>query len=97
MQLLRLKHINNFILEQESTQEKVKDLQAKTTIEKEMMEIDKTISDVDLAIANLAKREKDGSLPKSESLNQQAIELQKKVAAIQKKSIAAKKMESLEK
>lgn len=94
MQLIRLK---NFVLEQESTQDKVKDLQAKTTIEKEMMEIDKTLSDIDLAIANLAKREKDGSLTKSESLNQQAIELQKKVAAIQKKSVAAKKMESLEK
>jgi hypothetical protein len=61
------------------------------------MEIDKRISDIDLALANLAKREKDGSLKKSESLSQQAIELQKKVAEFQKKSQSVKKMESLEK
>ena len=59
------------------------------------MDIDKRISDIDLAIANLQKREKDGTLTKSESLNQQSIELQKKVAEFQKKSVAYKKMESI--
>lgn len=83
--------------EQESTTQKVKDLKAKTDIEAEILGIEKRISDVDLAIANLQKREKDGTLKKSESMGQQAIELQKKVAEYQKKSVALKKMESLEK
>jgi hypothetical protein len=51
---------------------------------------------VDLAIANLMKREKDGTLKRSESLVQQAIELQKKVAEYQKKSASVKKIEDLE-
>jgi pilus assembly protein TadC len=55
------------------------------------------LSDIELAIANLAKREKDGSLKRSESLSQQAIELQKKVAEYQKKSVSVKKLESLSK
>lgn len=93
MPLIKLK---DFLSEQ-STQDKVKDLQAKTTIEKEIMEIDKRLSDIELALANLAKREKDGSLKRSESLGQQAIELQKKVSEFQKKSQAVKKLESLEK
>jgi hypothetical protein len=71
-------------------------MQDKTNAEKEILEIDKRISDVDLAIANLMKREKDGTLKRSESLAQQAIELQKKVAEYQKKSVAVKKIESLE-
>ena len=37
---MRITKIKDFVLEQESTQQKVKDLQAKTTIEKELMEID---------------------------------------------------------
>ena len=94
---MRITKIKDFVLEQESTQQKVKDLQAKTTIEKELMEIDKRISDIDLAIANLGKREKDGSLSKSESYGQQAMEIQKKVAEYQKKSAAYKKMESITK
>jgi hypothetical protein len=61
------------------------------------MDIDKKISEIDLAIANLQKREKDGTLSKSESLNQQAIEMQKKVAEFQKKAVAYKKMESIKK
>jgi hypothetical protein len=61
------------------------------------MEIDKRLSDIELAIANLAKREKDGSLKRSESLSQQAIELQKKVAEYQKKSVSVKKLESISK
>lgn len=94
MALIRLK---DFILEQESAQEKGKDLQIKTTAEKEMLEINKRISEIDLAIANLIKREQDGTLIKSDSINQQALELQKKVAEMQKKSVAQKKIESLEK
>ena len=94
---MRIVRIKQFILEQESTNDKVKDLQAKTTIDKEIMEIDKRLSYIELAIANLAKREKDGSLKKSESISQQAIELQKKVAEYQKKSVAVKKLESLSK
>jgi len=93
---MRIFRMHEFLAEQ-STQDKVKDLQAKTTVEKEIMEIDKRLSDIDLALANLAKREKDGSLKKSESFGQQAIELQKKVAEFQKKSQALKKMESLQK
>jgi hypothetical protein len=42
------------------------------------------------------KREKDGTLKRSESLAQQAIELQKKVAEYQKKSVSVKKIEDLE-
>ena len=53
------------------------------------------ISEIDLAIANLFKREKDGTLKKSDSLQQQALEMQKKVAEIQKKSVAVKKIEAL--
>ena len=94
MALIKLK---NFITEQESAQQKGKDLQVKTTAEKEMLEINKRISDIDLAIANLIKREQDGTLKKSDSINQQALELQKKVAEMQKKSVAQKKIESLEK
>lgn len=94
MALIRLK---DFISEQESAQEKGKDLQIKTTAEKEMLEINKRISEIDLAIANLIKREQDGTLIKSDSINQQALELQKKVAEMQKKSVAQKKIESLEK
>lgn len=94
MALIRLK---DFISEQESAQEKGKDLQIKTTAEKEMLEINKRISEIDLAIANLIKKEQDGTLIKSDSINQQALELQKKVAEMQKKSVAQKKMESLEK
>ena len=93
MALIKLK---NFISEQESAQEKGKDLQIKTTAEKEMLEINKRISEIDLAIANLIKREQDGTLIKSDSINQQALELQKKVAEMQKKSVAQKKIESLE-
>jgi hypothetical protein len=59
------------------------------------MDIDKKISDIDLAIANLQKREKDGTLTRSESINQQAIELQKKVAEFQKKGAVYKKLESI--
>ena len=44
--------LKQFILEQESTNDKVKDLQAKTTIEKEIMQIDKRLTDRELAIAN---------------------------------------------
>lgn len=94
MALIRLK---DFISEQESAQEKGKDLQIKTTAEKEMLEINKRISEIDLAIANLIKKEQDGTLIKSDSINQQALELQKKVAEMQKKSVAQKKLESLEK
>jgi hypothetical protein len=94
MALIKLK---NFISEQESAQEKGKELQIKTTAEKEMLEINKRISEIDLAIANLIKREQDGTLIKSDSINQQALELQKKVAEMQKKSVAQKKIESLEK
>jgi hypothetical protein len=49
------------------------------------------------SLANLIKREQDGTLKKSDSINQQALELQKKVAEMQKKSVAQKKIESLEK
>lgn len=94
MALIKLK---NFISEQESAQEKGKDLQVKTTAEKEMLEINKRIAEIDLAIANLIKREQDGTLIKSDSINQQALELQKKVAEMQKKSVAQKKIESIEK
>jgi len=59
------------------------------------MTIDKVISDIDLAIANLQKREKDGTLSKSESVTQQALELQKKVAEYQKKAAAYKKLEAI--
>lgn len=93
----RIFRIHEFVFEQESTQQKTKELQVKTDSEKEIMAIDKRISDIDLAIANLQKREKDGTLSKSESLNQQAIEMQKKVAEFQKKSVAYKKMESVKK
>lgn len=92
MGLIKLK---NFITEQESSQEKEKDLQIKSQVEKEMLEINKKISEIDLAIANLLKREQDGSLKKSDSLSQQALELQKKVAELQKKSVAQKKIESV--
>jgi hypothetical protein len=94
MALIKLK---NFITEQESAQQKGKDLQVKTTAEKEILDITKRISEIDLSIANLIKREQDGTITKSESLNQQALELQKKVAELQKKSAAQKKIESLEK
>ena len=69
----KLYRLNQFVFEQESTQQKTKELQVKTDAEKQIMDIDKRISDIDLAIANLQKREKDGTLSKSESLNQQAI------------------------
>lgn len=83
--------------EQESNAQKAKDLKAKTDIETEILGIEKRISDADLAIANLQKREKDGTIKRSESFTQQAIELQKKVAEYQKKGVALKKMEALEK
>lgn len=91
--------LDNFftISEQESTTKKVKDMQAKTAADKEILEINKRISEIDLALANLAKREKEGSLSKSESFKQQAIEMQKKVAEYQKKSVSLKKIEDLEK
>ncbi len=91
--------LDNFftISEQESTTKKVKDIQAKTAADKEILEINKRISEIDLALANLAKREKEGSLSKSESFKQQAIEMQKKVAEYQKKSVSLKKIEDLEK
>jgi len=93
----RIFKLSEFVFEQESTQQKTKDLQTKTTAEKVIMEIDKRLSDIDLAIANLQKREKDGTLTKSESFAQQAIELQKKVAEYQKKSVEIKKIESIKK
>lgn len=96
MTIIKLKNFHRLV-EQESTAEKVKDLKAKTDIEAEILGIEKRISDTDLAMANLQKREKDGTLKKSESFAQQAIELQKKVAEYQKKSVALKKMEDLEK
>lgn len=77
----RLFKLREFVFEQESTQQKTKELQVKTDVEKQVMDIDKKISEIDLAIANLQKREKDGTLSKSESLNQQAIEMQKKATA----------------
>lgn len=91
--------LDNFftISEQESTTKKVKDMQAKTAADKEILEINKRISEIDLALANLSKREKEGSLSKSESFKQQAIEMQKKVAEYQKKSVSLKKIEDLEK
>lgn len=94
MAIVKLK---DFVVEQESAAQKAKDLQAKTNIEKQLLDSDKKISDIDLAIANLMKREKDGTLKKSESLTQQAIELQKKVAEMNKKAQAVKSLEALEK
>jgi len=97
---MAIKKLNNFIFEQatkNSPTEKAKNLQIKADIEKQMLEINKKISEADLAIANIIKREKDGTLTKSESYKQQAIELQKKVAEYQKKSIAYSKLEALEK
>ena len=93
MGLLKLK---DFINEQEKPAEKAKKLQDKTNVEKAIIEIDKRIADADLAFTNLEKRVKDGTLKKSEALTQQAIELQKKVAEYQKKSVEVKKLEALE-
>jgi hypothetical protein len=97
MERLLTKLESFYPLKEQSTAEKEKKVQAEATIDKELLEINKRISEIDLAIANLAKREKEGSLIRSESLKQQAIELQKKVAEIQKKSVAVKKMEDLKK
>lgn len=93
--ITKLDNFSRVYEQQKTPAQKTKDMQAKTNIDKELLEINKRISDVDLAIANLAKREKDGSLSKSESFKQQAVELQKKVAEYQKKSAALKKMEDL--
>ncbi len=66
--------LKDFVIEQESAQQKGKDMQAKTSAEKEILDINKRISDIDLAIANLAKREQDVSLSKSDPLSQKAKE-----------------------
>jgi hypothetical protein len=80
-----LKRINNFSLNEQSS------------VELEIQNIDKEISKADLAISYLKDRVNKKEIPQSESLRQQAMELQKKVAALQKKSVAVKKLEDLEK
>jgi hypothetical protein len=82
---MRLKRINNFSLNEQSS------------VELEIQNIDKEISKADLAISYLKDRVNKKEIPQSESLRQQAMELQKKVAALQKKSVAVKKLEDLEK
>lgn len=95
--IIKLDNFSKVSEQQKTPAQKTKDLQEKTNIDKELLEINKRISDIDLAIANLAKREKDGSLSRSESFKQQAVELQKKVAEYSKKSVSFKKIEDLTK
>ena len=95
--IIKLDNFSKVSEQQKTPAQKTKDLQAKANIDKELLEINKRISDIDLAIANLAKREKDGSLSRSESFKQQAVELQKKVAEYSKKSVSLKKMEDITK
>lgn len=63
----------------------------------DVIEADKEISKAELAVSYLKDRVSKKEITQSESLKQQALELQKKVAALQKKSIAVKKLEDIEK
>lgn len=63
----------------------------------DVIEADKEISKAELAVSYLKDRVNKKEITQSESLKQQALELQKKVAALQKKSIAVKKLEDIEK
>jgi len=94
MQIIK---INDFVFEQETPAEKAKDIKVKSEVDQQMLDINKKISEIDLALANLENREKEGTLSKSESLTQQAMELQKKVAEIQKKANVQKKLEATKK
>jgi len=82
---MQLKRIRDFIINEQSS------------VEIEIQNIDKEISKAELAISYLKDRVNKKEITQSESLKQQAIELQKKVAALQKKSVAVKKLEDLEK
>lgn len=82
---MKLKRISDFSINEQSA------------VEIEIQNIDKEISKADLAVSYLRDRVNKKEIAESESLRQQAIELQKKVAALQKKSVAVKKMEDIEK
>ena len=77
----KLCRFSQFISEQQNPQQQAKDVQIKADVDKQLLDIDKRISEVDLALANIQKREKDGTLTKSDSFTQQANELQKRVKA----------------
>lgn len=82
---MQLKRINDFIINEQSS------------VELEIQNIDKEISKAELAVSYLRDRVNKKEITESESLSQQAIELQKKVAALQKKSVMVKKLEDLQK
>lgn len=82
---MQLKRINDFIINEQSS------------VELEIQNIDKEISKAELAVSYLRDRVNKKEITESESLRQQAIELQKKVAALQKKSVVVKKLEDLQK
>ena len=61
----KLCRFSQFISEQQNPQQQAKDVQIKADVDKQLLDIDKRISEVDLALANIQKREKDGTLTKT--------------------------------